>query len=56
MSEIPEVVSVPREPTDAMIEAAHRATPVTFLLDCDAQNIWSAMIAAAPTPSEAGET
>jgi hypothetical protein len=33
-----------------MIEAAQRATPTTYLFDGEPQNIWSAMIAAAPAP------
>lgn len=42
---------VPVEPTEAMIEAAHTATPVTFLMDADPRNIWSAMLRASPLPT-----
>ena len=42
--------TVPAEPTEAMVEAAQRATPTTYLFDGEPQNIWSAMLAAAPAP------
>lgn len=42
--------SVPTEPTEAMIEAAQRATPTTYLYDGEPRNIYAAMIAAAPAP------
>jgi hypothetical protein len=32
-----------------MLEAAQRATPTTYLFDGEPQNIWSAMLAAAPS-------
>jgi len=48
--------TVPVEPTEAMIEAAQRATPTTYLFDGDRHNIWSAMLAASPVvPAPEGE-
>lgn len=53
-----EFVSVPREPTEAMVKAGDRANTHWFGTDCLTPleaDIWKAMLAAAPAPAHSGD-